>query len=467
MTELHYLSATEAIESFKAKKLSPVELLQAIIAQAEEMEPTINAFAYTYYEEAFEQARQAEQRYFNGTARPLEGIPTAIKSSFEIAGKPTSIGSLVYQDYVPNITSPTVQRLMDAGAIVHARTTTPEFTISANTWSNRWGVTRNPWNVEMTPGGSSGGSGAALAAGTTTLTNGGDIAGSIRIPASLCGLVGFKAPYGRNPDSPPYNLEYYYSPGPITRNLSDCILMQNIMAGPHSNDIASLRPKLTLPTTYEDLKGWRIAYSIDLGFQPIEADIRQNTMQALNQFRNLGATVEEIDMSWTWNVMEAAKDHLGYAATSVGLVQTLSANNHQELTPYARHFAERSKRVTQEQAYSAEVIAGQMYSQFSALFETYDVFVCPTIANSGVTADLDYGLDSVEIAGEAVDAMLGWVMTYPFNILSRCPVLTMPSGLATNNVPTGIQIVGPAYKDTKVFQAAAAYEQICPPLILS
>ena len=383
MTELPYLSATEAIASFKTKKLSPVELLQAVIDQAEGIEPYINAFSHTYYEDALEQAKQAEQRYLNETERPLEGIPTAIKSSFAIAGKPTSIGSLVERDYVPDTTSPIVQRILDAGAIVHARTTTPEFACAGYTWSNRWGITRNPWNQEITPGGSSGGSGASLAAGTTILANGGDIAGSIRIPASLCGLVGFKAPYGRNPDDPPYNLEYFYSPGPMARNVADCILLQNVISGPHPGDIASLKPKLMLPTRYENLKGWRVAYSIDLGYQPVANEVGQNTMEALDIFRELGAAVEEVEINWSWDVLKAATYHLGYAATGASLVQCLTAKKRSALTPYARYYAEQSKQITQSQAYEAEVIAGQMYSKLNAIFENYNIFVCPTVANTG------------------------------------------------------------------------------------
>ena len=463
MTKLNYLSAIEAIASFKAKKLSPVEVLQAVIDQAERVEPYINAFSHTYYEDALKEAKLAEQRYMNGTERPLEGIPTAIKSSFAIAGKPTSIGSLVEQDYVPKTTSPIVQRILNAGAIIHARTTTPEFTCTGYTWSNRWGTTRNPWNLKMTPGGSSGGSGASLAAGTALLANGGDIAGSIRIPASLCGLVGFKAPYGRNPDDSPYNLEYFYSPGPMARNVADCILMQNIISGPHPGDIASLKPKLMLPTQYENINGWRVAYSIDLGYQPVANEVRQNTIQALDIFRELGAAVEEVKIDWSWDVLKAATNHLGYAATGSTLVKCLASNNQNLLTPYARYYAEQSKQITRSQAYEAEMIAGRVYSNLNAIFEDYNIFVCPTVANTGVAADFDHSKDNVIINGKAVDANLGWVMTYPFNILSRCPVLAIPSGQATNEVPTGIQIVGPTYEDTIVFQAAAAYETVRRP----
>ncbi len=465
MTNLHYLSATEAIALFRKKELSPVELLQAVIDRAEQMEPQINAFNYTYYDEALTQARQVEQRYMAGTARPLEGIPTAIKSSYAIAGKPSSIGSLVYPDYIPDLTSPTVQRLLDAGVVVHARTTTPEFTCAGYTWSHRWGVTRNPWNLDITPGGSSGGAGASLAAGTTTLANGGDIAGSVRIPASLCGLVSFKAPYGRNPDDPPYGLEYYYSAGPLARTVADCILMQNVMSGPHPRDIVSLKPKLTLPTTYDGLDGWRVAYSIDLGYKQVANDVRQNTLVALDTFRALGATVEEVPIGWGEGVRQAASDHLSYAPTNVGLKQTLLASNHEQLTPYARHNAELAVKVTQEEAYQAEVVAGRMYETINQIFENYDLFVCPTLAHTGLAADFDCTCDEITINGETIDSFLGWLMTYPFNILGRCPVLSVPSGKASNGVPTGIQLVGPTYEDATVFQAAVAYEAAGGPMV--
>lgn len=189
-----YLSAIEAIERFKSRQLSPVELLKTLIDRAEKIEPQVNAFTYEYYDEAMDAARKAEQRYADGNPRPLEGVPLAVKDEFMIEGKITSNGSLFMQDYVAETTSPIIQRLMDAGAIVHARTATPEFSISPTTFSKLWGVTRNPWNPEFTCGGSSGGSGASLAAGTTTLATGSDIGGSIRIPASLNGVVGFKAP---------------------------------------------------------------------------------------------------------------------------------------------------------------------------------------------------------------------------------------------------------------------------------
>lgn len=191
---LCYLTAEQALRCFRNRELSPVELMTAVINRTETVEPAINAFSFTYFEEALAAAQTAEKRYRDGTARPLEGIPLAVKDESYIEGQITTNGSLLLKDNVANSTSIIIQRLLDAGAIVHARTTTPEFSVAVFTWSKLWGVTRNPWNLAITPGGSSGGSAASLAAGTTTLATGSDIGGSIRVPASLCGLVGYKAP---------------------------------------------------------------------------------------------------------------------------------------------------------------------------------------------------------------------------------------------------------------------------------
>jgi Asp-tRNA(Asn)/Glu-tRNA(Gln) amidotransferase A subunit family amidase len=455
--DLCYLSASQALELFRRRELSPVELLKALIERADQVEPSVNAFTFTYFDEALESAKEAEARYMRGEARPLEGIPTAIKDESEIEGWPTSNASFLMKDYVAETTSLTVERLLAAGVVVHARTATPEFSIAGVTWSDMWGVTRNPWSLDYTPGGSSGGSGASLAAGTTTLANGSDIGGSIRIPASFCGVVGYKAPYGRNPENPPFNMEYYNHSGALARNVSDCILLQNVMSGPHPGDIASLKPKLIIPTELEAIRGWRIAYSLDLGYKQIDPGVRANTLGALDVFRDLGAEVQEVDLGWPQASGKAALDHLGYAMMGCYL-REFHAMGAEQMTSYARWFAEYAAEVTWREFIEAEMLAGEMYRPLSALFQEYDLFVCPTIASDGVPADFDPSVDEIQVDGMRVEPNLGWAMTYPFNMLSRCPVLSVPSGRAPNGVPTGMQVVGPPYEDLRVFQAAAAYE---------
>src|SRR6202140_1661847 len=290
MSDLHYISATEAIKQFKARKLSPVELVQAVIDRAAAVEPAINAFAQTFFDEALTQAKAAEARYAgNGKPpRALEGLLVAVKEEAPITGHRHTLGSLALRDMVADHTAVFVQRIIDAGAIVHARTTTPEFSCMPVTWSKLWGVTRNPWNLAFAPGGSSGGSGGLLAAGSPTPPTGSDIGGSIRIPASFCGVVGFKPPYGRVPEVEIFNLDHYCHEGPLARTVSDCALLENVIAGPHPSDVASLRPKLEIPDELPGIRGMRIALSIDLGCYAVDADVVANTRSAADRLREAG-----------------------------------------------------------------------------------------------------------------------------------------------------------------------------------
>ena len=455
--ELCYLPATEALAAFRARTLSPRELMQAVIARAEAIAEPVNAFTFTYFEEALAAASAAEQRYAKGEAAgPLDGLPVGIKDESFIAGKPTSSGSLVTEDEIAERSSAMNERIMAAGGIVHARTATPEFSCAGYTWSRRWGITRNPWNPEFTPGGSSGGSAASLAAGTSALATGSDIAGSIRIPASACGLVGYKPPYGRNPDDPPFNLDFYCHTGPLARSVRDAITLQNVMCGPHPLDMSTLRPKLEVPTELGPIRGWRIAYSPNLGFYEVDREVERNTLAALDVLRSLGATVEEVDIGWTEAMLDAAIAYLEHLFG--GYLSKLLDKHADRMTTYARAFAEASLNSTARDFVDSLAIANEMYETVGPLLQKYRLLACPTAALPAVPADFDQSTGTVRINGREVNPFLGWVMTVPFNMLSRCPVLTVPSGHASNRVPTGLQIVGRTYCDEDVFRAGLAYE---------
>lgn len=459
--DLCYISATEALKRFRAKELSPVELMQALIERTAAVEPSINAFTYTLHEQALEQARAAEAKYATGArTRPLEGIPVAIKDETSIKGQRTTSGSLTLKDNIDTTTALCAERILRAGAIVHARSTAPEFACAAVTHSRLWGVTRNPWNPEYTPGGSSGGAGASLAAGTTTLANGSDIGGSIRIPASCCGVVGFKPPYGRVPEDSPFNLDFYCHEGPMGRTVADVALLENVMAGPHPKDIVSIRPKLRIPDQLGDIRGWKIAYSPDLGYCEVDPEVAKNTKTAVDTFRELGATVEEVDLGWSWTTLTAALNHLHHIFGAY-ISGALERHRH-ELTNYARAFGEGVHNAPASAFLSAMSVANEMYSTLGPILEKYNVLICPTNALPAVAADHDSTRTPVHINGVEVEPVLGWVMTYPFNMMSRCPVMSMPSGHADNGVPTGIQIVGKTYDDVSVFRAAAAFESLRP-----
>jgi len=464
MDDLAYLSAVEALRRFRTRELSPVELMTAVIERAEAVEPTINAFSERRFEQAMAQAREAEERYAGRgrPPRPLEGLPVAIKDEQPIAGCRLSEGSMLFKNNVAEVTHPIVQRILAAGGIAHARTTTPEFSCAAFTHTELWGVTRNPWNPDYTPGGSSGGSAAALAAGTATLATGSDIGGSIRIPASFSGVVGYKPPYGRVPAMPPFNLDHYCHDGPLARTVGDCALLQNVIAGPHPIDIVSLRPLVQLPAEFEGIRGWKIALSIHLGDYPVDPEVVANTHAVAQALREAGAEVEEVKLGWTRaEIMRAAWIH--FATIFAPVLRAEVSERMDDIMPYSRQFIEQAEEISREATFAdGLVIEGNLYSELGPLLERYDVLVCPTTAIPALRAGDDYTETTVVVDGVELGEYMEAVMTPPFNIASRCPVLAVPSGRAENGVPTGVQIVGPTYDDEKVFRVAAALERVRP-----
>jgi Asp-tRNA(Asn)/Glu-tRNA(Gln) amidotransferase A subunit family amidase len=455
--DLCYLPATDALRLFRARELSPVELTRAVIERAETVEPVVNAFAATRYEQALAQAAEAESRYAGRGSgpRPLEGLPVAVKEEAPIAGQLNTLGSLPLRDVVADQTAVFVQRILDAGGIVHARTTTPEFSCAPVTWTKLWGVTRNPWNTSYSPGGSSGGSATSLAAGTTTLATGSDIGGSIRIPSSCCGVVGFKPPYGRVPEVEIFNLDHYCHEGPMARTVADCALLENVIAGPHSSDVASLRPKLEIPADLAPVAGLRIAYSPDLGCYHVDADVAASTAAAAERLREAGAVVEEVRLPWTLEtIARAARIHFGMIFGPS--VREIFEQHADELTSYAQRFVLEAAEVSKDDFVTGLELEGQIYAPLGELLDTYDALICPTLAVPALPAEYDVG-DPVPDRGSGGD-WLDVLMTLPFNIASRCPVLSVPSGRSRDGVPTGLSVVGRTYDDITAFRVAAAHE---------
>jgi len=479
--ELYYLSATEALSKFKNKTLSPVELIKAVIDRSEKVNSKINAHNFTFYEKAIEAAKVSENKFFsNKEILPLEGIPMAIKDEEDIKGQPNTNGSLILKDHIASKTVVDVERIINSGSIIHCRTTTPEFSCTSFTHSKIWGVTRNPWNLEFTPGGSSGGSGASLAAGCTTLATGSDIGGSIRIPASACGLIGFKPPHGRNPQEAPFNHDQYCVVGPMARTVEDCALMQNVMSGPHPKDITSLKPKLSIPKKFENIKNWKIAYSMDLGFFEIDKEVQKNTLDILKKFKSLGAKVEEVKLNWNKKELEDTCYNY-YAHLFANFIAELIPEHSEKLTDYAKDIGMTSEIINKAilekkkinhptmgidlgmTLYECNKVAGKMFEEFGPIIDKYDAFICPTLSIPAVKADMDLFRDKVLVNGKEISSPdLGWTLCYPFNMLNRLPVLSIPSGLASNGVPTGVQIVGKPFEDISVFQAGYNIEQLEP-----
>lgn len=454
-----YRSASELLTLFRSRDVSPVEHMRTLIARAEAVNPAINAFADTYFDEALEAARSAEARYAGTGAppRPLEGVPVAVKDAQRIAGKRTTQGSLVFESHVDERSDPMIERLLDAGAIIHARTTTPEFCLSGTCNSRLWGKTRNPFNPQFGPGGSSGGSAAALAAGTTTLATGTDIGGSIRIPASCCGVVGYKPPHGRNPDGPPANFDRYNHCGPLTRTVRDAALVQNVVSGPHPLDHESLRETVHIPDDLGSVRGLRVAWSMDFGYVPIDAQVRSNTMRMLEVLEELGCELEEVALGWSKACDEAAL--AWYGSMHFGRQTIWHAKTHRHLmTQEAIAMAAFAETTTLDQMARSWEVQHGMYQTFGPIMERCDLFVCPTTSIPAVRVDHDPWDEDFTVNGIRVNPEYGWILTHPFNMLSNCPVLSIPSGRSDTGVPTGIQIVGRTFDDVSVFRAGAALE---------
>ena len=456
--ELCYMSALDALAAFKARTLSPVELMRAVIARCEAVNPALNLVTYSYFERALEQAKAAEARYgkTDGRLRTLEGLPFASKDYHDIKGEITTIGSKIMEHNRPDHTYPVTDRLMRAGAILHIRTTTPEFGYAGTSHSPLWGVSRNPWNSDYTPGGSSGGSGGALAAGMTTIADGGDGGGSIRIPASVNGIFGFKPPYGRNPNDTTAPHAFLVQIGVLSRTVADSALLQNIVSGPHKADINSLRTRVRLPLTYEGIEGWRIAYSPDLGYVEVDEEVREKTRKAVGVFRDLGCEVEEVDLGWTSGVLNQYL-RLFEVFFASGLQDFLPEWRF-EMDPKVVDLVEKGKRVSGVEFERVSQTRGWMYQKLAPILERYDVMICPTLAVPAVRADHTNMDSGFTINDKPVEPHLGWLLTYPFNMMNQCPVASVPTGFAGNGIPTGLQIVGRTYDDARVFRAAAAFE---------
>ena len=459
--DLCYISATEALARFRARTLSPVELMEAIICRAESITETINPFADRYFDEARTRARKSEALFLkrNVDPGPLEGIPLAVKDMCEIAGKRTTYGSLIYSENISSETSPYVQRLIQAGANVFARTTAPEFGWLFTTQSRIWGVTHNPWKFGISPGGSSGGSAAALAAGTTTLATGSDTTGSIRQPASQCGVVGYQAPYGRFPMVGSSSFNGYNNPGPMTRTVADSSLMANIMSGPDHRDHNSLNEEMFISTTNSDLSGIRIATSLDLGFYEVCDDVLRETRLALDALRDAGAIVDEVDVEWAEELVELALGSQEFLFA--GYLNELVAEHGDLVSDYVPQLAETANSYSSDDFRRSLTSAGEVWrDHLGPLFHEYHAFVTPTTTYPDIPAT-GWQKDTVTVNGKQVtDAETS--MAVLWNMYNRCPVLAAPSGMTHSGLPTGIQIAGRPYDDHTVFRIATALENRRP-----
>ncbi|WP_221932903.1 amidase [Thalassotalea sp. PS06] len=459
-----YFSATQLLSMFRDKTLSPVEVLTSYQQQIAKVNHKVNAFTSTDFDDAEKNAKQAEDTYANGLWAPLSGLQLAIKDETYILGQPMTNGSVLLKDNISTTTDPAAERLLAANASIIGRTTTPEFSASSVTWSHLWGVSRNPWNLDITCGGSSGGSAIAVASGMCSFANGTDIGGSIRIPAAMCGVYGYKPPHGRIAEISPYNIDPYCHHGVLARSVDDVLLGYGQMKGPHIQDSHSYLPdNFSQMTELPDVKGLRIAVSLNLGFYQVEQDILDNLLASAKLLEQAGAIVDFIDIDWDEQVIQTAKVHQRSLMGKLMLRDYGAAHLRQQLTPYVQQYLDKVEQTTLDDVFDANQHLCVMWDKIAPVFATYDVLLCPTVATTKVPADFDYSKDDIRINLKQVDANKGWFMTYPFNSLGQCPVLAMPNGMCDNQVPSSLQIVGGPYQEAPVF-AVGKYLESAQPL---
>lgn len=460
MKSIHYMSAHELVGLIRARQLSPVEVLEETLDRIEAVNPLINAFVAMRADQAMEEAREQEARIAKGMdPGPLTGIPVGVKDLEDVKGMVTSFGSIPYKDNLSDHDSVQVARLRRAGAIVVGKTNTPEFGFTGFTKNRLHGVTRNPWNRERTPGGSSGGSAAAVAAGMVPLATGSDAGGSIRIPACYSGCFGLKPTFGRIPLGPVKRLytTRTWTLGPLARTVEDAALYLDCTAGAHPADPGSLpRPTVcyteTLKTPPRKMK---IGFSPTLGYARVQQEVTALVEKAVASFEAMGHDVEiwkgalpDVSQAWSdlmnWELYGQLHKDLERIRPELGrtLVQSLDSVKDLSIVDHLK---------IQEIRTALNRILWEVFDQF-------DLLLTPAMPTEAFAAN---GPPPGAIDGHPIPLLGAVAFTYPFN-LSGHPAATVPVGLTGSGLPAGLQIVGPRQRDDRVLQAAYLYEQAFP-----
>lgn len=490
--DILYLPAHRLRALFVAKELSPLTVVEMALRRAAAAQKRCNCLTQIFDKWSLAAARLAEDHYQRGTARPLEGIPLLIKSEAALQGSKQDYGSLLYKGSRDKTTDVHIARLLAAGAIPVAKSTVPEFSLLGTTHSILHGITTNPWNDNCSPGGSSGGSGAALALGVAPLATGSDIGGSIRIPAAWSGVVGFKPPYGRVPQRGPWGLDYYCHLGPMARSVRDIALMMDVMAGIDLYDPVSLRdkPDYRLPERVDLKKGdtkialirnWGGAFAID-------PEIEKNMMAMADGYRQLGAVVEEVDVRLPRDFFYLVWAHTSHVS-GASLGELVRGPKRHLFTPYAQAWGDFYHTTTGHDYFLGEEMTVALAQSLAPIFERYQAIMTPTTAAAALPPDYSWRFEKITVrqGGKKREKL---IIKRPhhlgpiFNSQSRCPVVAMPSGFITDSqvrgldqrdavakkkakikplsargMPTGVQLVGRPFCDVETLTLALAYEQ--------
>jgi Asp-tRNA(Asn)/Glu-tRNA(Gln) amidotransferase A subunit family amidase len=455
--------AWQTAQDIRAGRVSAVEVVSRALERIHRLQPVLNAFTVVLEEQSMAAARAADTRVRQGGPLPaLLGVPISVKDHIWMAGAPATNGSLALRDFVPAEDCVPVARLRTAGAVIVGKTNNPEFCYRGFTDNLVYGLTRNPWDATHTPGGSSGGAGASVAAGMTTLALGSDGGGSIRIPASFCGVVGHKPTFGLVPKEPGFKGWKTLSVnGPIARSVRDAALLLSVVCGPSAADDMSVPGPVgdypTAATQPGDLRGLRVAYSPDLGILPVDHDVRAVFADAVGVFATLGcdlveAAPETPHPTPLWNTLALAD---GYSSEG-----PLLGRWREQMSPGTAEIIEAGRGITARQYVDALHDKARYTRVWAEFFERFDLLLTPTMQLTAFPVGL---LTPTAIEDRPVDPFFDdWCTTcLPAN-LTGMPATSVPAGLAGNGLPVGLQIMGPRWADALTLRAAAAFEQVVP-----
>ena len=461
-TRLADCAAGELLQLFRTGQASPVEAARAVHERIARLNPSLNAFCFVAPDASLQAARDSEARWLNfrKTGAPcgeLDGVPVSIKDLILTEGWPTLRGSHTVDAQQPwDIDAPVAARLREAGAVLLGKTTTPEFGCKGETNSPRTGITRNPWNLMKTPGGSSGGAAAAVAAGLGPLAVGTDGAGSVRIPAAFCGNFGMKPSFGRVPAYPLSPFGSVAHLGPHTMSVRDAALMMNAIKRPDARDWTSLPPDgADLTVGLDDgVRGLTIAYSPTLGYaKNVHPEVAAAVDAAARQLEALGARVEQVDPG----IEDPLEIMTGLWFVGAWTVWNTLTSQQQAVTdPDFSAEARLGERLSALDVQRLNLRRGALGTHMRQFMQRYDLLLTPSVAVPAFDA-LPAGHSPID-----PETMLGWTpFSYPFN-LTQQPACSIPCGLTSDGLPIGLQIVGPMFRDALVLRAARAYESACP-----
>ena len=459
--ELAFAPAYELRGLLDSREVSSVELTEMFLGRIEELNPILNAFLTVCGEEAVASARQADERIGRGDGgEPLLGIPVSIKDLEVTKGIRSTMGSLAYRDYVPEIDSITSERVRSSGAVILGKTNTPEFGLLGTTENRLGDACRNPWNTNRTSGGSSGGAAAALVAGLCTLATGSDGGGSIRIPASFCGVYGIKptlgrvAKYGGVGNASP---NFTSQSGPMARNVRDAATLLQALAGYDSRDMTAMReePPDFVAAVAQSLEGLRVAWSVDLGYAAVDPEVVRIAAEGARVFEKLGCVVEEPEIS--------LQHPIEYFMTIFSTGAYVSYKDLYEqkrglLTNYVRGNLALGESTTGEEFVKAMLAYQRVRSQADDVMEEYDLLLTPTMS----VPAFQVGQFPRVIDGQSVDPRLGYMPYTPVFNLTGQPAASVPCGFTEDGMPIGLHIVGRRGEEKTVLRASAAFEEARP-----